>query len=374
MKSLTQKSAKQVVGAGVRVVTLALFLVVFGAGAALAQTRGYVANGIAQSVSVIDPATNTIVATITLGATPNAIAVTPNGNFAYTANANNTVSVISAATNSVVTTVAVGASPTGIAITPNGAFAYVANSGANSVSVINTATDTVTATIPGVANPSQIAISASGDFVYVTGNDGDLAGFVTKIDTATNMVAATVLLPDSPGLAGIAITPNGARAYVTNANGFDVFVIDTATNTLFTTVTVGSFPRRVDITPNGAFAYVCNGNDTVSVINTATNTVDNTVAVAPFSLGLAIDPTGTSVYTTSTNFVSSITVISTASNTVTTTFSSGPGTGPVAIAFGVRTNGPTNKDQCKNGGWATFTNPTFKNQGQCIKFVNHMNE
>src|SRR5205814_1576421 len=30
--------------------------------------------------------------------------------------------------------------------------------------------------------------------------------------------------------------------------------------------------------------------------------------------------------------------------------------------------GPTNKDQCKNGGWQTFTSPrTFKNQGDCIQ-------
>jgi hypothetical protein len=26
---------------------------------------------------------------------------------------------------------------------------------------------------------------------------------------------------------------------------------------------------------------------------------------------------------------------------------------------------------CKNGGWKTFTNPKFKNQGQCIKYVVH---
>jgi hypothetical protein len=30
---------------------------------------------------------------------------------------------------------------------------------------------------------------------------------------------------------------------------------------------------------------------------------------------------------------------------------------------------PTDKDQCKNDGWKTFTNPSFKNQGQCIKYV-----
>jgi hypothetical protein len=33
--------------------------------------------------------------------------------------------------------------------------------------------------------------------------------------------------------------------------------------------------------------------------------------------------------------------------------------------------GPTNKDQCKKDGWKTFTNPTFKNQGQCVSWVNH---
>lgn len=31
---------------------------------------------------------------------------------------------------------------------------------------------------------------------------------------------------------------------------------------------------------------------------------------------------------------------------------------------------PTEKDQCKNGGWAAFSDPSFRNQGQCIKFVN----
>jgi hypothetical protein len=30
---------------------------------------------------------------------------------------------------------------------------------------------------------------------------------------------------------------------------------------------------------------------------------------------------------------------------------------------------PTSKDQCKNGGWQTFTNPSFKNQGDCVSFV-----
>jgi hypothetical protein len=41
------------------------------------------------------------------------------------------------------------------------------------------------------------------------------------------------------------------------------------------------------------------------------------------------------------------------------------GTPPVCVA------GPTSKRQCKKGGWRQFRNPSFKNQGQCVKFVNH---
>ncbi len=33
---------------------------------------------------------------------------------------------------------------------------------------------------------------------------------------------------------------------------------------------------------------------------------------------------------------------------------------------------PANKDQCKNGGWSTFNHPIFKNQGQCVSFVENL--
>lgn len=31
---------------------------------------------------------------------------------------------------------------------------------------------------------------------------------------------------------------------------------------------------------------------------------------------------------------------------------------------------PATKDACKNGGWSGFSGRTFKNQGDCIQFVN----
>jgi hypothetical protein len=62
MKSLTQKTSKQFFGAAMRVVTLALFLVVFGASATLGSFAS-VANSGSNTVSVINTATNTVTAT-----------------------------------------------------------------------------------------------------------------------------------------------------------------------------------------------------------------------------------------------------------------------------------------------------------------------
>ncbi len=30
---------------------------------------------------------------------------------------------------------------------------------------------------------------------------------------------------------------------------------------------------------------------------------------------------------------------------------------------------PTDKAQCRDGGWAAFNNPAFLNQGQCVSYV-----
>lgn len=60
MTSFTQKFSKLFIGAAIRVVTLALFLAVFGASAALAQTKAYVSNAGDNTVPVKNTATNTI--------------------------------------------------------------------------------------------------------------------------------------------------------------------------------------------------------------------------------------------------------------------------------------------------------------------------
>ncbi|MBA3956681.1 MAG: hypothetical protein H0X58_08475, partial [Acidimicrobiia bacterium] len=81
--------------------------------------RAYVANSSSDDVSVIDTATDTVVATVDVGDGPVGVAITPDGARAYVANFNSDdVSVIDTATNTVVATVDVGDGPQGVAITP----------------------------------------------------------------------------------------------------------------------------------------------------------------------------------------------------------------------------------------------------------------
>jgi hypothetical protein len=45
---------------------------------------------------------------------------------------------------------------------------------------------------------------------------------------------------------------------------------------------------------------------------------------------------------------------------------------PTAIQLpGTVCSQPTTKDDCKDGGWQNFCSPSFKNQGQCVNWVNH---
>jgi YVTN family beta-propeller protein len=118
--------------------------------------------------------------------------------------------------------------------------------------------------------------------------NGD-SGSVSVIDTASNTVVATIGVRSFP--LGVAITPDGSRAYVVNRGSNNASVIDTATNTVVGTVAVGSRPFGVAITPDGSRAYVANRfSNNVSVIATATNTVVATVAVGSDPMGLAITP------------------------------------------------------------------------------------
>ena len=114
------------------------------------------------------------------------------------------------------------------------------------------------------------------------------------IDTSSNTVVATAAVGSPPE--GVAITPDGTRAYVTNPFSDSFSVIDTSSNTVVATSAVGFQPVGVAITPDGTRAYVANsGSASVSVIDTSNNAVVATVTVGSSPVGVAITPAAPSL-------------------------------------------------------------------------------
>jgi YVTN family beta-propeller protein len=107
------------------------------------------------------------------------------------------VSPAHAAENDVIATVTVGADPYGVAVSPDGTRVYVANGLDDTVSVIDTSTNTVTDTVTVGTNPYGVAVSPDGSRVYVT-NNGAVGGTVSVIDTSTNTVSDTITVGTNP--------------------------------------------------------------------------------------------------------------------------------------------------------------------------------
>lgn len=266
--------------------------------------------------SVIDR----IVATIHVGLTPSAIAITPDGHFAYVTNTNSndvvgytSVSVIDLQTNQVVKTIQEDdfSGPTAIVINKQGTKVYVANEAVTTVAVIDTATNTIEAVINGFNGPSAIVLTPDGTKAYVSNGSN---ATVSVVDLASNMIiGAPIVVGVTPE--AIAITPDGNFVYVVNfvsANPGDgsISVISTATNTVIQTIKANFVgPSNIIIDAAGKYAYIANtGGDlvsdvgrTVSVLNLKTNKVVDTFKVGIQPNGLAISPNGRFLYVTNSN-------------------------------------------------------------------------
>lgn len=274
-----------------------------------------------------------IVASIYIGTSPDGLVVLPAGTYAYVGNAGgSSVSVVDVRTGAIVATIPIPyvesqpAYPQGLATNPTGTLVYVANSGTGNLSVIDTKSNTIVSSIPTLG-AREVAINSSGTFAYVTGAENS----VYVINTSTNSVVDTIAVGELPN--GISVNSTGKYVYVANRLSNDLSVIDTSTNTVVATIPVGANPYSVVTNATGTVAYVANWDDkSISVVNTSSYSVIATVPLSASPLSLAINPAGTSVCVTMPNDVSpSISLVDTATNTVTFSTHTGPGADRVAF-------------------------------------------
>jgi YVTN family beta-propeller protein len=244
--------------------------------------RAYITRRGTDTVRVVDTERNAIVGNpIPVGKRPSDVAVAPDGRHAYVSNTDSgTVSVIDTATNKTVgQPIPVGEAPRQLAVSPDGKRVYVADSGSDQVSVIDTATKNTIGQPIAVANhPQGLTLSADGQRLYIT--TGGIWNFtdegVTVVDTATSRIlgqpfdvsissngkAARIV-----GWSGIAVSPDGSHAYVTDGWSNAVVAIDLSEGHVIPrAIKVGSNALGITHSPNGRFLYAATAQG-ISVID-----------------------------------------------------------------------------------------------------------
>lgn len=117
--------------------------------------------------------------------------------------------------------------------------------------------------IPAVGGSSPNSLVAGRGRVYVSNGTNDT---ISVIDSATRTVMATIPLRLDPRLAswrgvipfGLALSPDGTRLYAAESGINAVAVIDTARNLVLGHIPVGWFPSKVAVSPDGRKLIVAN--------------------------------------------------------------------------------------------------------------------
>ncbi len=224
-------------------------------------SRIYVANQGGNDVSVIDTATQSLVATIDAGKVPAGIVTAPNGILWVTNYGDNTVMAIDPVASKILATIPVGMQPENPAISPDGSRVYVVNQGSNTVTPIDTHAMRALAAIPVGKRPLGAVVSPDGSRLYV---DNTTDGTVTAIDLAHANVLGTIRVGRVPQ--GIALSPDGSLLYVANSASNDLTPIDTKTLRAGQAIRVGNGPFDVAFTSDGRRALVADSGDNECVV------------------------------------------------------------------------------------------------------------
>ena len=143
----------------------------------------------------------------------------------------NSVSIIDAPTNTVLSTISVGTNPSSISYDVNTGRVFVLNQGANTISVIDTFTNTITSTITGQTNMTRCVVNDNNNTLYILRGANDQ---VLTYNTITLSSGTTISVGDLP----YTLTFDSNYVYVGNYNDDTISVINASTNTVIKTNSV----------------------------------------------------------------------------------------------------------------------------------------
>lgn len=309
------------------------------------RDRVYAAEQFSNTVSVVDPSSNTLLGVIRLGdpqpmnmsplykgqVLVHGLGFSPDGHtLAIVSIGSNAVSFIDTATNMVKHTTYVGRSPHEAFFTPDGTEVWVTVRGEDYVSVIDAKSFVEKARVKTPGGPGMTIFSPDGRYAYICSSfNPEIAIFETR----SRKRAGTVAQP-SPFCPNIAATPDGKQVWFTLKDvGRTVVFSARPPFAVLKVMDTGPITNHVNFahTRDGLRAYVTiGGENKVRVFTTDTFAETATIPVGALPHGVWPSGDGSRIYVGLEN-ADRLAVIDTASNTVVAEVPIGQA--PQAIAY-----------------------------------------
>jgi YVTN family beta-propeller protein len=185
--------------------------------------------------------------------------------------------------------------PVDVALSPDGDWLVVINQKANSAQLIRTSDRKVVDEMPVGAHPTSVAFCPQAKRVVLSER---YAGSITLLQIAKGRLQREATIDIGMEPYGVAISPDGATAYVARGAAHDVACVDLATHKVTAHIPVGRWPQRLAVSPNGARLAVADAGDgAITVVDTKTHKALYQEKFKGLNLGhLQIDAAGKHVY------------------------------------------------------------------------------
>ena len=219
----------------------------------------FVANHFGQSIGEIDLATNRLVAIIPIVGDPLTVVVSPDGSRVYATNNGSSLFAIDPATRSVIRTITVSRTPYGMAFHPTQPILYVGGRDGQAVTLIDTRTDAVIGEMLVGGRPHNLVVSPDGTELYVANEAGSLDVF----SLTTNLRTHSLQIGPAHGMA---MSPDGAQLYVSMPSAGMVVVIDRVTKRSVQVILTRGRPRKVAFSARGNIALITNEGGWVDIV------------------------------------------------------------------------------------------------------------
>ncbi len=215
-----------------------------------------------------------------------------------------------------------------VAYNEDGSRVYITDNANTTVYVYNTTTEAQVGGGIAVGNAPHSNTKRPGSNEIWVANSSD--GTISVINTGSNTVTDTHTVGSAPN--GMAFSPDGQLAYV--GQGDNIEVIDADTGSVIDTIVGSNTVEYLVINSDGTRLYASHptpGDATVDVFNLSSNTLMDTVPVANGAWGMALTNDESQLYVASPNLQgglsgTDITVINTSDNSVAESFTPGGGT------------------------------------------------